>query len=221
MNWVWPLATSLLALVFALLLLRQFLERRRIHQLVWAWAFWLFFFAAFAEFYSEVWGWNTSLYKGYYVAAAALVAYLGAGTVYLILGRGVGHLFTLVVTALSLLMLSRALGANVMVNAFVPGKVVAGQAMAPEVRVLSPLLTIPGSLALLGGALYSWARGRAVHNLFIAAGTIIIAGAGGAARFGMPSLLYGSEMVGLFLLFHGFLKSRETLRSLPRRASMK
>ncbi|GAW92641.1 hypothetical protein KKC1_17920, partial [Calderihabitans maritimus] len=30
-----------------------------------------------------------------------------------------------------------------------------GQAMAKEVRIFSPLLTIPGSLVLVGGALYS------------------------------------------------------------------
>lgn len=115
-------------------------------------------------------------------------------------------------------MLARAWQAEVIVAAFVPGKVVAGQAMSSSVRVFSPLLTIPGSLALIGGAAYSWIRTRASYNLFIALGTIVIAGAGGLARFGWPGALYLGEMLGLICLFYGFVRSLEYLKPVEKRA---
>lgn len=215
MNAVWPLLTAALAAVFSGLLVRQYLVRRKTHQWVWALGFGIFAFAAFCEFYSELVGWNPALYRFYYVSAAALVGYLGAGTVFLIFSRRAGWILFSYVTVLTLAMLVRAWQLDVIATAFVPGKVVAGQAMPEQVRLFSPLLTIPGSLALLGGALYSWVRGRAAYNLFIAAGTIIIAGAGGLARFGWPGALYLGEMLGLASLFYGFVGSWRHLRPLP------
>ncbi len=217
MNGLWPLLTSVLSAVFSLLLIRQYLERRKTHQWLWAFGFALFAFAAFAEFYSEVAAWNVTLYRLYYVTAAALVAYLGAGTVFLIFSRRVGWTFLTYVTVVSLVMLAYALRAEIITSAFIPGKVVAGQAMANEVRVFSPLLTIPGSLVLVVGALYSWARSRATYNLFIAGGTVIIAAAGSLARLGWPGALYLGEMLGLVLLFYGFIGSWKYLRPIEER----
>ncbi len=173
-----PLVTSLVALAFGIAVLAQYRARRGIHQLVWGVALLVFAFAAFCEFYSEVWGWSTGLYRVYYVAAAALTA-------------------------------------EVDVAALAPGVTVAGRAMPASVRLFSPLLTVPGSVALIGGAVQSaWVfrRNRAygnrvVANVLIAAGAIVIAGAGASARFGVPCLLYPAEMVGIILMFVGFTRA--------------
>lgn len=212
MKILFPLAASILSLVYAIMVLMQYLSRKKMHQLVWAISFLLFTFAAFAEFWSEMAGWNPLLYRVYYVSAASLVAFMGAGTVYLLANRGLAHGFLAFVVVVTLTMLYTALRAELITSNFVPGITVAGQAMAKSVRIFSPILTIPGTLALVGGALMSWWKTRTAYNLLIAAGAMIIAGSGGAARMGQAQFLYLGEMVGLAVLFWGFIKSREVSR---------
>lgn len=211
----YPLVTSLVALAFGIAVLAQYLRRRGIHQLVWGIALLVFAFAAFCEFYSEVWGWSAGLYRVYYVAAAALVAYLGLGTVYLIWKPRVGHVCLAIALALTTALAVASLTAEVDVSALAPGVTVAGRAMPASVRLFSPLLTVPGSVALIGGAVQSawmFRRNRAyanrvVANVLIAAGALVIAGAGASARFGAPGLLYPAEMVGIILMFVGFTRA--------------
>ncbi|MCL4517182.1 MAG: hypothetical protein M1379_16620 [Firmicutes bacterium] len=211
-RWLFPLLASLLSAIFAYFLGQQYRERKKPHQLTWLVSFLVFSFAAFAEFYSEVWGWNAGLYRFYYVAAASLVAFMAAGTVYLF-SRRAGHLFVGAVVLVTLVMLYRSLTAPINVGAFVPGVTVAGKAMPNSVRIFSPLLTVPSSLILIFGAIISWAKAGAWYNLLIAAGTLIIAGSGSAARFGVPRFLYLGEMLGLAVIFAGFMKSREVIRA--------
>ena len=207
-----PLAASALSLVYAFMVFNQFRTRKKMHQLVWTVSFLLFTFAAFAEFYSEVAGWNPTLYRFYYVSAASLVAFMGAGTVYLLANRALAHGFLAIIVAVTLTMLWKALGAQLLTENFVAGVTVAGKAMPSSVRIFSPILTIPGTLALVGGALMSWWRTRTVYNLFIAAGAFIIAGSGSMARLGQAQFLYLGEMVGIVVLFYGFMRSREVSR---------
>jgi uncharacterized membrane protein len=225
MQTVYPLITSLVALLFAVLVLRQYLQRRGSHQLIWAIALFIFSFAAFCEFFSEVWGWPVLLYKVYYVAAATLVAYLGLGTIYLIWKRRVGNVCLVIFLVLTAAMLVVTLTASVDTVALQErGVTVAGKAMPRTVRLFSPLHTIPGTLALVGGAIYSvylfWRRRqrlayRISANIFIAAGAMVIAAAGGMARSGQTAWLYPAEMVGTVLMFVGFLQAG-TLRNQPR-----
>jgi hypothetical protein len=220
-----PLISSLVALVFAVLVLRQYLQRRGMHQLIWAAALLLFSFAAFCEFYSEMWGWPVLLYRLYYVSAATLVAYLGLGSIYLIWKRKVGNIALVCFLVLSAVMLVMALTAPIDTAILQErGVTVAGKAMPQYVRLMSPLHTIPGTLALFGGALYSvylfWRHRerlsyRISANLFIAAGAMVIASAGGLARGGLTNLLYPAETVGIILMFVGFLQAGSLRRPAP------
>jgi hypothetical protein len=225
MQTIYPLITSLVALTFAVLVLRQYLQRRGLHQLIWAIALAVFSFAAFCEFYSEVRGWPVLLYRVYYVAAAALVAYLGQGTIYLIWKRRVGNICLGIFVVLTTAMLIAALTASVDTAALQEqGVTVAGKAMPRHVRLFSPLHTVPGTLALVGGALYSvylfWGRRRRLAyrisaNILIALGAMVIAAAGGMARAGQTTWLYPAEMAGIVLMFVGFLQAG-TLRDTSR-----
>jgi len=222
------LITSLVALIFAMLVLRQYLRRHGPHQLSWSAALFIFSFAAFCEFYSEVWGWPVLLYRVYYVAAATLVAYLGLGTIYLIWKRRAGNIWLGIFLVLTTIMLIVTLTAPVDKVALQErGVTVAGKAMPRYVRLFSPLHTIPGTLALVGGALYSvylfWGRRqrlayRTSANIFIAVGAMVIAAAGGMARTGRTAWLYPAEMVGTVLMFVGFLQAG-TLRRETRNAA--
>ena len=80
---------------------------------------------------------------------------------------------------------------------------------------LTILLNIYGTLALIGGALYSavifWRkhilRNRMWGNILIALGAMAPAMAGSFVTLGLPDLLYFSELVGVVVMYIGFLKS--------------
>jgi hypothetical protein len=85
LNVILPLATSVLAFVFAGLVVDQWWQRRHSFQLVWAIGLVWYAVAAGTEFLGEGFGWSVPLYRTWYLIGAFLVpAYLGAGTLYLL-----------------------------------------------------------------------------------------------------------------------------------------
>ncbi len=82
-----PALTSILALVFSVLLLDQWRERRRAYQLIWAIGMLFFGIASGCEAIAAVGGWNELLYRTWYLTGAVWTAgWLGLGTAFL-LGR--------------------------------------------------------------------------------------------------------------------------------------
>ncbi len=82
-----PALTSILALVFALMLLEQWRERRHGFQLVWAFGMLCYGLGAGAEALAAANGWSEPLYKAWYLTGAVWTAgWLGLGTAFL-LGR--------------------------------------------------------------------------------------------------------------------------------------
>jgi hypothetical protein len=82
--------------------------------------------------------------------------------------------------------------------------------MPEYVRVYSPLLTIPGAIAVIGRALWSfWLDRTRKFNLLIVLGGLFPSAGGLEARFGDPTFFYMLETAGMVLLFIGFLLSWE------------
>lgn len=83
------------------------------------------------------------------------------------------------------------------------------------VLALTILLNLYGTLALVGGAIYSsyifWRKkvlaDRMVGNILIAAGGMLPAIGGTFVRAGMPDWLYISEFFGVILMFIGFVQA--------------
>ena len=83
-----PLCAALLALAFAAMLLRSFLRRRSGEKVLWGLGFLLFAVAAGCEALAQRIGWSPGLFRTYYLAGGVLtVAYLGAGSAWLLLPR--------------------------------------------------------------------------------------------------------------------------------------
>ena len=81
-----PLCAALLALAFAALLLRSFLRRRSGEKVLWVLGFLFFALAAGCEAVAQRTGWSPALFRTYYLAGGVLtVAYLGAGSAWLLL----------------------------------------------------------------------------------------------------------------------------------------
>ena len=87
LNVVLPFASSALSLVFFVLLVDQWRERRRPYQAAWAIGMLWYGLSAGTEWMGGAFGWSEPLYKLWYLIGAIWVAgWLGLGTVYL-LGR--------------------------------------------------------------------------------------------------------------------------------------
>lgn len=214
----WPAATALIGFVYVALLLRQWLRRRKPHQLAWAVGFLMYAVAAAFEFYSEyTQSWNPTVYRIYIVIAASMVGFLGLGTLFLISKDRLWPRLYLVFNVLAVAVFFwGAFTTDLVDSALKPGIVVGGNALGASMtfpRVMSFVFNIPGSLLLLGGSAWSvvrfWPkkeyRYRSWANVLIFVGTLCIAAAGSMARAGRTEGLYFGEMIASAILLTGFL----------------
>jgi len=225
-----PLVSSITVAAFALILAAQYRQRRKKHQLVWTVSLIMFFATTLLEFQAELVhegsasaiGWNELTYKSYYLLSPVMVALMGAGSLYLLthvpLGKYLLYYTITLTVPLSVLMLTFPVG-DALQRAVVEvgGTEIGGAAMPSYVRIFSPLLTIPGGIAIIGGAVYSFWLDRARrYNLLIALGGLFPFMGGLKTRFGNPAFFYLLEAVGIVLLFSGFVLSWEYARTAQR-----
>jgi hypothetical protein len=217
-SWLWPLATAVLGFVFTGLVFKQWLDRRKPHQLAWTVGLLFYSVAAVMEAVSEyTMHWDPTVYRVYIVLAASLVGFLGLGSLYLLARKRVyGDVYLAFNLVCLAIFLYGSFTAELATSKLVPGITVGGQALGASMsfpRVMSLAFNIPGSILLLGGALLSIWRfaGKREYsyrmwaNVLIALGTIVIAFVGSRARLGNPVGLYPAEMVASAILLAGFL----------------
>ncbi len=220
MNVALPLASTVLSFIAAILVFDQFLSRRKPYQLVWTIGFVWFGLSAFTEFYGNSQGWNATLYRYWYLIGAYFVAaYLGMGTIYLLAPRRIAHI------VMALLVLGSIYGAYLVFSAPVDssllpkiGQVVTAQALPGYVRFPLPaIFNSFGAGALVIGALYSASvfirhhilQHRVISNVIIAVGAFIPSVTGLLNRMGLPELFFVGELLGILVIFIGFLVSIE------------
>ena len=211
-----PTLTSLLAFVFAIMLLDQWRERRQGFQLVWAFGMLCYAVGAGAEAIAAAGGWTEPLYRAWYLTGAVWTAgWLGLGTAFLLGRTRFGYMYAvlLLISGLVALMIRNnpiyagagplpllyLIGAVILALAigvetyfqndrwprFAAGAIVAvtiaslvmmiatpplpapgyalspatgqpvGDAMPGYLRLLTPVMNIPGALSLLLGAVFS------------------------------------------------------------------
>jgi NADH:ubiquinone oxidoreductase subunit K len=217
-SWAWPAATAVLGFVFFALVFRQYLARRRMHQLAWAIGLLFYAIAAAMEAWSEYTGeWNPTVYRIYIVLAASLVGFLGLGTLYLVARKRIwGDIYFAFLVVCMVVFFIGTFTVQLDMSKLVPGITVGGQALGASgsfPRIMSIPINITGSLFLFGGAILSvwrFARRREYAyrmwaNVLIAAGALILAALGGRARLGDTTGLYAAEMVAAALMLAGFL----------------
>lgn len=205
-----PLITTLISLFFTISVFRQYSQRRKVYQFIWGTGLLIFSFTTLFEFISEIYGWTIPMYRAYYALIASLVAILGLGTVYLF-NRRAGRYLTLYFVVVIAALIISTLNADI-ASEKLKERTVGGSAMPANVRMISPFLTIPGSIALIGGALYSWYIARRSYNLFIAIGALLVASGGSLSRFGMEWTLYMLELLGVAVMYIGFIKSEDVIK---------
>jgi hypothetical protein len=219
--------TSLLATVltfcFAAAVLDQYLQRRRAYQLVWAVALTAFAIAFTAQLVAAVVGWTPTLYRLWYgFGALYAVPLLGLGTVFLLCPRWAKIAATVIVAELMVWGFLRIYGQPLSAEMLVPKPGATHpdtHLLPPDIRATAVLLNSLGTLVLFAGAIWSavafWRRRTAPHrvwsNALIAAGALIAGAAGTLEKFGQPSLLYLGNLLGMTVIFFGFLRSAERM----------
>ncbi len=212
-----PFVSSIVSLVFAIIVLDQFLARRKPYQLIWAIGLFMFLIATGSVFWIEAWGLSEVAYRLWYLFGAVLVAaYLGMGTLYLLIPRRTAHIILAVLLVASFYAVFRVFTASIDLSTM---QGLSGEAMPSGVRLMTPFFNTFGTVALVGGALYSawvfWRRRlmahRLVSNILIAVGALLPALGGTLARFGVSSTTAHALLIllGVVVIFTGFLRSRE------------
>jgi hypothetical protein len=228
---VLPLLTAIVAAVFTYMLARQYMERKKFHQILWTFAMLFYAITAFMEFLMnpDVLGPSVIAFKVYYILAAPLVGLLGAGVVYLLASKRKADIFLAIIGVLCVALLITGvitpLDEVVIVEAF-EGPLgeafhAAVDAYPMTVRRWAIITNIIGGFALILGALWSFLKDRRrTYNLLIFLGGVMpMIGGSALAFFDEPSLFFLFELGGTVFLFLGFIysdrfiKAREALIS--------
>lgn len=91
---MFPLLSSALSFVFAVLVADQWVRRRQPYQLVWTIGLLWYGISAGTEFLGGAFGWSEPLYRAWYLIGAVYVAgWLGLGTAYLLARTRFGYAF--------------------------------------------------------------------------------------------------------------------------------
>lgn len=221
-----PLVSTIISALFAILLFRRYVEKRRAHMLVWGIGLVIYGIGTFAEFYSAQ-AWSATIFRLWYLCGAVLAAaWLGQGTIYLLVRRrGVANALMALLLVGTLIAAVHVFSTPLNESLFSPKLPLSEQyatrsaqgivGIMPEggVRSYSFLFNIYGTVALVGGALYSgylfWRKrvmpNRVLGNVLIALGGLSPALGGTLARIGAPEYLYLSELFGVIVIFIGFL----------------
>ena len=204
--------SAVVSAVFAGVLALRYARRRRPHQLVWTIGLAMFTLAAAAGVLARSGGATEAEYRLFYLFGAILnVAWLALGTVYLLAPRRWADISLVAVALLSLLAAYAVASAPVDLTAAADsGRGFPNGSLA---RILAGVGSGVGSIVLVAGALWSaWIflrrrhnGRRALANVIIAVGVLIVAAGGTATFTGASGVLELANLLGLAVIFAGFL----------------
>lgn len=208
-----PIATTLMASVFAVVLFHRWLERGGLHLVWWGLGAVAFAAGTLTESLTTLLGWHEGVFRAWYITGALLGgAPLAQGSVYLHLPRRVAHVLTVVLVATivvaSVFVMRSPIDAALVEPFRLSGKVLSWH----WVRLFSPFLNTYAFVFLVGGAIVSAVRfarrretrHRFVGNVYIAIGALLPGVGGTFTRFGHVEVLYVTEFVGLALIIVGY-----------------
>lgn len=208
-----PIATTLLAAAFAVVLWRHWQGNPQRYLLWWALGVTLYGLGTLTEAATTLLGWNEPTFRLWYVAGALLGgAPLAQGTVYLLLRRRTADRLT--IALVTYVGIATAFVLSTPLDPTLGGDRLTGKVMAWSwVRLFSPVVNLYAFIFLVGGAAWSaWRyhrRGdrtgaRVTGNALIAVGALLPGIGGTFTRLGHVEVLYATEFVGLALIWFGY-----------------
>lgn len=222
MRYISILSTAIVIL-FALAVFRRYRARGGTHLLLWGIGLVFFGLGTLSEAVMLFFFSPAILKVWYFSGAMMTAAWLGQGTVHLLVRkRGVARTMAIGLVLLSLVALGMLVAAPITPAAAVydfnqPASLQYREILVRNtfMVILTVLLNTYGTFTLVGGALYSsyifWRKrvlvNRMLGNILIAAGALLPAIGGTFSRAGLPDWLYLSEFLGAILMFAGFMKA--------------
>jgi hypothetical protein len=219
-----PIATTVIALLFAVSLLRRFQARGGLHLLWWGIGALTYALGTITESATTLLGWHETVFRLWYITGALLGgAPLAQGSVYLhmrprIANRMTAGLVTVVAIAAVCVWLS-PIHYDLVETHRLTGKVLAWS----WVRAFSPFINTYAFIFLAGTAAWSAWRyyrrretgGRFVGNVLIATGALLPGIGGSFTRFGYTEVLYVTEFIGIILMFLGYRFATQRPTEIP------
>jgi hypothetical protein len=222
MNYISILST-VITLIFAIAVFNRYRERKGTHLLLWGIGLVFYGLGTLTEVILSFTFSELALKVWYLTGAMLTAAWLGQGTVYLLVRkRGVASTLTWILAAVSILaavlvFVAPLTPAAASYNTSLPASQQYKEIMTRSglIILLTILLNIYGTLTLVGGAIYSaylfWRKkvllNRMIGNILIAAGAMMPAMGGTFVQAGLPDWLYISELVGVILMYIGFTQA--------------
>ena len=216
-----PFTSTLVTAAFAVAVFSRYFRRGGAHLLFWSIGLVLYGLGTFSEAYLGL-AWSPFMLRVWYICGAMLTAaWLGQGTMYLLVRKpGVANGFAIGLAVVSIMAIVAVFLAPMTEMAYhtdLPTSVQYKDILTRNslMIVLTIVLNIYGTVLLVGGALYSaflfWRKRvlahRVIANVLIAAGALMPASAGTFVKLGLADWLYVSELLGAILMFIGFLQA--------------
>ncbi len=213
-----PYLSTLVTFIFAVAVYSRYRQRGGTHLLFWAIGLLFYGLGTLSEVVLSA-TFNAFVLKIWYLTGAMLTAaWLGAGTVYLLIRKGnTARIAAWILIAVSLLAFVLVIFAPTLSASFDVTRPVSEQYKDILARngltiFLTIILNIYGTITLVGGAIYSaflfWRKkilaNRMFGNVLIAAGALSPAMGGTLLKAGYADMLYVSEFIGAILMFIGF-----------------
>ncbi|MCA9903512.1 MAG: hypothetical protein KC547_06625 [Anaerolineae bacterium] len=216
-NNILPFISTVIMLIFTLSVFQRYLVRRRPAFLYWAIGLAMFGAGSFGEAYLAI-AWSPVVFFVWYVFGAALnAAWLGHGTLNLLVKKRWVNVITVLLVLGSLVVIVLMLSTPLDASSFDPSVPISSQyrAIMPEravVRLSTPIFNIYGLVMLAGGAIYSaylfWRKrvlpNRVIGNVLIAVGALSIGFASSLTRLGFGEYLYIGELIAAIMMYAGF-----------------
>ena len=208
-----PIATTLLALSFSVVLFARWRQRGGPHMLWFAVGALTYAAGTITESWTTLFGWNEAVFRAWYITGALMGgAPLAQGSVYLHMKRRTADWLSvalvLAIATASVFVIASPLRYDLVEPHRLTGKVLAWT----WVRAFSPFINTYAFIFLVGGAAVSAVhfsrslvtRNRFVGNVLIAIGALLPGIGGTFTRFGYTEVLYVTEFIGLALIFRGY-----------------
>ncbi|MEX2467173.1 MAG: hypothetical protein WD995_09690 [Gemmatimonadota bacterium] len=209
-----PVATTLVAAVFAPSVLARWRRKRPApHLFWWGLGIGVYGLGTLTESITTLFGWHEAVFRAWYVSGALLgAAPLAQGTAYLMLPRRVAHALTAVLGLVVAVAAGVVLQSPIDLTAVEPYRLTGAALAWPGARMFSPFINSYAVVLLVGGAAVSALhyrgdpreRHRFLGNVLIAFGALLPAIGGTAARMGATEVLYVTELAGLVLIWWGY-----------------
>jgi hypothetical protein len=209
-----PILSTLISAAFAWVILARYrLKRQSYHLLWWGIGIGTYGLGTLIESLVTLFGWQSALFKAWYIAGALLGgAPLAVGAIYLLFGRRAGRIAVALLLAAvgvtSIFVILSPVRIDLVDPTILSGKALAWQ----SIRRVSPFINSLAALFLVGGAIYSAirffghpeSRHVSIGNIFIAVGALLPGVGGMGSRMGHTELLYIAEFIGVILIWIGY-----------------